>query len=408
MRFTTKNVVFASAAAMALTGCSALGLDGLFGNQSEEISAASFSDPNAVQQSIEFTEFNASPPVPVSPDSFTAPGTSGGFTVQEQNSTNGFVDVLTTPTGPDPLDTSAYVISDVPPNPLPGECYAQITLDPVYEAIDEQIILEEARTETRIIPAVFGDVQEEVVIREQSIEFVITPATYQTVTEEIVVRPEARRLIPVEPVYETVLEQVEILPARTVWKPGRGPIERIDNMTGEILCLVEEPAVYETVERRVMVSPATTREEIIPALTETVTREILDQPASVEERIVPAQTQLITRRVEVQPAREELVEIPALTRTIQRQTLVRQGRTEWRSILCETNTTPDIVRQIQTALNERGYSPGRIDGAMGPRTTSAVDAFQRANGMSGSGITMETLALLGINASNQSLANDQQ
>ena len=196
------------------------GLRWIFGSQSEEISAQA-SATRTLQQSVEFTEFNASPPVPASPDSFTAPGTSGGFTVQEQNSTDGFVDVLTAPTGPDPLDTSAYVISDVPPNPLPGECYAH-TLDPVYEAIDEQIILEEARTETRIIPAVFGDVQEEVVIREQSIEFVITPATYQTVTEEIVVRPEARRLIPVEPVYETVLEQVEILPARTVWKPGRG------------------------------------------------------------------------------------------------------------------------------------------------------------------------------------------
>ena len=154
----------------------------------------------------------------------------------------------------------------------------------------------------------------------------------------------------------------------------------------------------------VMVSPATTREEIIPALTDRHARN-LGSACKRGGADRTAQTQLITRRVEVQPAREELRKsLPDPTI----QTLVRQGRTEWRSILCETNTTPDIVRQIQTALNERGYSPGRIDGAMGPRTTSAVDAFQRANGMSGSGITMETLALLGINASNQSLANDQQ
>lgn len=407
MRFKTKNVVVASAATLALTGCSALGLDGLFGGQEQETPIANFSEPNAAP-SIGFTDFNASPPVPTSPDSFSAPGQSDGFavqnqSVQNQNSADGFIDVLIAPSSPDPLDTSSYLVSDVPPNPLPGECYAQITFDPVYQTIEDQIVLEDPRTETRIIPAVFGDVQEEVVIREQSIEFVVIPATYQPVTEEIVVRPEARRLIPVEPVYETVLEQVEIVPARTVWQPGRGSIERTDSVTGDILRLVEVPAVFETVERRVMISPATTREEIIPALTETITREIVDQPASVQERIVPAQTQLITRRVEVQPAREELVEIPALTRTVERQALVRQGRTEWRSILCEANTTRDIVRQLQTALNERGFNSGRVDGVMGARTTSAVDAFQRANGMSGRGITMDTLALLGIRASNQSI-----
>ena len=149
-----------------------------------------------------------------------------------------------------------------------------------------------------------------------------------------------------------------------------------------------------------MVTPATTREEIIPAVTETVTREVIDHPAGVQERIVPAVTQLVARRVEVQPAREEIIEIPAVTRPVNRQVLVQQARTEWRSILCETNTTPDVVRLLQSALSERGYDTGRIDGVMGPRTTSAIDRFQRENGMIGNGITMDTLQLLGVSVSN--------
>ena len=386
MGLTLKTAVLTTVSVIALSGCSALGnLTGAGDSETDSLST----DTGAT---INTDETNTFMPAPVSAPTLNATG----FTIQNVVETSAQFE-------PSPADPFAGMVpdpTDVPPNPLPGECYAQITFDPIYDTVEEQIIVEEARTETRIIPAVFGDVQDEVIIREQSVELLVVPATYRTVVEEIVIRPEARRLIPVEPVYETVMEQIEVIPARTVWKPGRGPIERIDNMTGEILCLVEEPAVYETVERRVMVTPATTREEIIPAVTETVTREVIDQPAGVQERIVPAVTQLVARRVEVQPAREEIIEIPAVTRPVNRQVLVQQARTEWRSILCETNTTPDVVRLLQSALSERGYDTGGIDGVMGPRTTSAIDRFQRENGMIGNGITMETLQLLGVSVSN--------
>jgi hypothetical protein len=53
-----------------------------------------------------------------------------------------------------------------------------------------------------------------------------------------------------------------VKPATMVWKKGRGPIQRVDDATGEIMCLVEEPAVYKDVTRTVVKTPATT--QVIP------------------------------------------------------------------------------------------------------------------------------------------------
>jgi peptidoglycan hydrolase-like protein with peptidoglycan-binding domain len=43
------------------------------------------------------------------------------------------------------------------------------------------------------------------------------------------------------------------------------------------------------------------------------------------------------------------------------------------------------VAQAQRALRERGHDPGAIDGALGPRTTAALRAFQEAQGLAPTG-----------------------
>ena len=54
-----------------------------------------------------------------------------------------------------------------------------------------------------------------------------------------------------------------------------------------------------------------------------------------------------------------------------------------------------VVREIQTHLRRLGYSPGAVDGRPGPRTARAVDAFQRARGLSVDGrLSLDLLRLL--------------
>ncbi|WP_439598847.1 peptidoglycan-binding domain-containing protein [Falsiroseomonas sp.] len=55
------------------------------------------------------------------------------------------------------------------------------------------------------------------------------------------------------------------------------------------------------------------------------------------------------------------------------------------------------TRQVQDALNQRGYSVGSADGVMGPRTRAALRDFQRANNLSATGrADSATLAALNV------------
>ncbi len=58
---------------------------------------------------------------------------------------------------------------------------------------------------------------------------------------------------------------------------------------------------------------------------------------------------------------------------------------------------PATVRNVQQALNDKGYDPGPIDGQWGPNTEDAVRRFQQASGLPQTGgLEGSTLAALGV------------
>ncbi len=58
---------------------------------------------------------------------------------------------------------------------------------------------------------------------------------------------------------------------------------------------------------------------------------------------------------------------------------------------------PATVRNVQQALNDKGYDPGPIDGRWGPNTEDAVRRFQQASGLPQTGDPEgSTLAALGV------------
>ncbi len=194
--------------------------------------------------------------------------------------------------------------SDIPPSARPGECYAKV----------------------------------------------LFPARYETHTERIQVSEEQRvldRIIPAR--YQTTTERIKIKEARQYWKAGHGPITKKDQVTGEILCLVEEPAEYRTIEKRVLVTPEKPEYKTVPAKYETITR----------------------------------------------KNTIESERWEWRRILCETNLGSQSVMQIQRALRSKGYNLA-IDGRLGQDTMNAINSYQLKNGLASRGITYETLSHMGV------------
>jgi hypothetical protein len=292
------------------------------------------------------------------------------------------------------------------PNARAGECYAKVFIPPTYTTDSQRILKRAAQERIEIIPARYETGEETVTVREASKKLEIVPATYETVEERVLVRPESKRLVEVPAVYGDETERVLKRAAYTTWKPGRnaaagagaGAKVRETRGSGEdILCLVEVPAEYETVTKRVMKTPPSTREEVIPAEYATVKKTVMKTPPSTREVVIPGETRTVKVTKLAAPASEKRVTIPEEYQTVTSTKLATEGRWEWRSILCDTNATRDTVVAIQNALTKAGFDPGPADGVIKSKTLSAVNAYQKAKGLpSDDYINMETVKSLGL------------
>ncbi len=269
----------------------------------------------------------------------------------------------------------------LPPGAKPGECFTRVWLPPEYKTVTNRKLVSEAGERIEVIPAKYGSVQKRIVTQEASTKLVTVPATYRTVTEKVLVRPARTVTETVPPVYETVTERIVDREAHTTWKKGTGPIQRINESTGEIMCLVEVPATYKNISKQVLKTPASTRTREIPAEYRTVTKRVVATEATTRTVAIPAKYSNVSITEEITPAQERRIAIPEKYTTVSTRELVREGRMDWREILCETNTTPGRVMEIQRALQSAGFNPGPIDGGMGPSTIKAVNAFQRSKGL---------------------------
>ena len=295
-----------------------------------------------------------------------------------------------------PLAGPAAADDLLPPGAKPGECYARVYTPPVYETETVSMLKKEAGQRVEIVPARYETVEQTVVVKEASSRLEVVPATYETVTERVMVEPEKTALVEVPAEYGWDEERVLVKAAHTVWKKGRGPIEKLDDGTGEIMCLVEVPAEYKTVRKRVLVQAARTEEQVTPAVYETVERRVQKTAPTTRTIEIPAETATVSVRKLVEPARTETIEIPAEYQNVTQRKMVREGSLAWRSILCETNMSAGVVLELQRALSGAGYDPGPLDGTYGRQTADAVDAYQRSKGLATGQLTMETLTALGL------------
>lgn len=239
---------------------------------------------------------------------------------------------------------------------------------------------------------------EEAYVRE-----VKTPVQYASVTRQELDKPASVRTIEIPGTTKVVKSRVEMIAAKTeeilIAPAVYGTISKqvLDTpaSTREIIV----PAEYNTVERQVIDTPASVRKIAIPAVTQVISRRVVDREATVREEIIPAVYKTATRQVvDVAPSLRE-IKVPAQFEDLQYQVKVVDARVERRSVLCETNATPAKIMEIQRALLAAGFNPGRIDGVIRANTMGAVNAYQKAKGLPVDGfLNLETVKALGVSA----------
>jgi len=319
----------------------------------------------------------------------------------------------------------------------PGECYREYFIPAKYEETEKDVLVKEESEEIKIADAQFEEAQETVVVKQASKKKVYNPADY-----------------------EVVEEKIEIEPAKAVWKKGDGPISKIDNSTGEIMCLIQVPAKYKIIKKTVLKTPAavdlievpeeakafkvsklvsdatidkvkipaeykkvTLKNKVadakfvwravgvkgegkytgnqiclkeIPAKYAKVKKLVIETPAAIEEEKVEPVAKVVKVSKVATPAEEIRTKIPAEYKTIEKRNKVTNERLEWRRVLCKTNMGGDINKRIQQALKDAGVYNGPIDGAIGKGSMQAVERFQKENGMATGGLTIDVLEKLGV------------
>lgn len=310
------------------------------------------------------------------------------------------------------------------------------------------------------IPAKFETTEKEVLVKEEAEQITVAEAQYEQTEETVMVKASTQDKVLTEAEYEVIEEQVMIEPAKAVWKKGTGPITRIDNSTGDIMCLVQIPAKYKTIKKTVLKSAAAIQEievpaesivvpvsrlvsdssadratvpaefskvevtnkvadaafiwrnaevagegsatgnticlKEIPAVFTSVKKQVIDTPATVKEEKVPAEYKTVQVKNVSAEAEEKRTIIPAVFNTIEKEEKRSSERLEWRRVLCETNMTRDTNRQIQQVLKDSGYYNGPIDGSIGRGTLSSVEKYQKDNDLPTGGLTIQMLEKMGI------------
>ncbi len=389
---------------------------------------------------------------------------------------------------PCPLPMGAIAGDNVPSNAQAGQCFARVakpatyrtdslrkvakeaserieTIPAVYETVKERVLVKEAGERIEIVPpvykavkvhvqneevqevvpAVFETVKERVLVKEASTRLEEVPTVYQDVEERVLVKPASKNAIEVPAVYETVTEKKLVREAYTTWKPGtQTNLQKIDEKTGQVMCLVEVPAEYQTISRQVVKAPATVRYEDVAAEYKTVKKQALKSAATTRAIQIPAEyaerevtklvkpattvTKVIPVNYEreimtmvqpatekripipaeyaerevtklVSPAREVRVPIPAEYRDVAQEVMVCPVQEYWTQILCDVNATPGKITEIQKALQAAGFYQGEPSGNSDAATLSAVAAYQKAKGLPMDGyINIETVKALGVSA----------
>jgi hypothetical protein len=248
----------------------------------------------------------------------------------------------------------ADVSEDIPPNAIPGKCYARCLVEDKYNYVNENVV---------DMPKIIKQIK--------------LPALYKTAYDTVVVSSESSKSYTVPAEYEYVKEEVMVSPITTKWVKGVVDVGCLSANPADcqVMCFVEVPATYKTIEKKVLKNQAYTKEEITPMLYKIVAREVILEAEKFSQ-----------------------VEIPVTYTVVQKKVLLEKGGYQvWREILCGDDLTAEKINQIQKALKANGYYSGSIDEAFGPLTKLALIQYQKDKELPVGNLNIETLQSLGVN-----------
>lgn len=295
---------------------------------------------------------------------------------------------------------------NVLPDPViqSNQCWAQMVKNPLTQERLTPVVTRESSVSHEISPAVVQQKQQTVTVKDSAQTFMVVPPRFKAVQEQVKISDEIRRIQVVPAVYEDRTVEVLVESARTVLQtcssPGQRPASPDAKSLQKTQCIREIPARYQTITKKTLIAPETTREEVIPAQYQTVVRWVLEENGQAQAREMPAeQIALPYRSVQQGPQVTTKTRAPEV-RDIAVKVHTGTPQMVWRQVLCERDLSRPLIEKLQIALVSAGEDLGKPDGKLGPRTWRAVQSYQNKQGLAVGMLSFETLHGLGVSHTN--------
>lgn len=278
-----------------------------------------------------------------------------------------------------------------------GECWAPTVILPRRVSTPLEIVTQDAVNDIKVRPAIIQPEQRSRIVREGTQTYRVEPPVFKMVTEKILLREEIRRTVVEPATFETREEKIEIEAAHDALVPCRIPGQSsVGARPGQALCVKAMPARYKTLTRKILLKPETTREEIEPAIYREVSKWVVETPARTLPIDLPEKTRPFTVQAIATPEQVDETQQPPTIANINSTRFEGEPTPTWRQTPCAEDLSPELIRQLQTALNKAGFPVGTVDGKLGDNTLHAVQSYQNKHGLASGALTLETMHHLGV------------
>ncbi len=298
-----------------------------------------------------------------------------------------------TPQANTPDAQTSAALANIEPTPQikPGECWVRVRVPAVIHSVEERVLIKPEYVRYEIVPAEFKEVEKEIVVKPESVTFEVVPAQYETKEVEVVVTPEHTKMGATEPQFLSEETKREVKPSLLTLKIENGD-------AGELVSFLKQDAEFKAYARHLLVKPSQVQTEKVARAVEKVATQVLVKAAEVKEVKVPAEVKKITVRELVKPATKKEIKVPAEYAMVTRQHIVTPDRVVWQRVVCPNSISPELIKQVQAKLKEKGIELPEPDGQWNDATKAAVSQFQDKSGLPKAGLSYPLLEQLGIAA----------
>lgn len=204
-------------------------------------------------------------------------------------------------------------LEGLPANPTPGKCYIRCVTPEVYETTEKRMLARPAYKRLEKTPAEYKTVEERIEVKPATKKYVYVPAEFKSVTEERQIEEPYNEITIIPAKLGTKTETIEVRPKAAHWEyqSSMENCKSNDPRDCMVLCYVETPAAFRTVNSQTVEKDATYTTTKKGGKSMTITKQVIAKEARVEEVVIPAEFKTITRKVLVKDEAVREIEVPA-------------------------------------------------------------------------------------------------